>query len=205
MGIKQLYNDNLWKLPNKYGDVSVMPNKAKTEQMTTILSKTKPRPNSWPQCYPKQSQDRSDDHNAIWIKAKTEQLTTVLSETKPRPNSWPQCYPKQSQERADDHSAVRNKAKTDQLTTVLSETKPRPSRWPQCCPKQSKAGQMTTMLSKTKPRPSRWPQSEQKVTEKQKSEQVITVIIHQSRMLAYHLMMIRDICEHWRDIPELSP
>ena len=24
MGIKQLYNDNLRKLPNKYGDVSVM-------------------------------------------------------------------------------------------------------------------------------------------------------------------------------------
>ena len=24
MGIKQLYNDNLWKLPNEYGDVSVM-------------------------------------------------------------------------------------------------------------------------------------------------------------------------------------
>ena len=26
MGIKQLYNDNLRKLPNEYGDVSVMPN-----------------------------------------------------------------------------------------------------------------------------------------------------------------------------------
>ena len=26
MGINQLYNDNLWKLPNKYGDVSVMDN-----------------------------------------------------------------------------------------------------------------------------------------------------------------------------------
>ena len=24
MGIKQLYNDNLWKLPNKYEDVSIM-------------------------------------------------------------------------------------------------------------------------------------------------------------------------------------
>ena len=24
MGIKQLYIDNLWKLPNEYGDVSVM-------------------------------------------------------------------------------------------------------------------------------------------------------------------------------------
>ena len=24
MGIKQLYNDNLRKLPNKYGDVSIM-------------------------------------------------------------------------------------------------------------------------------------------------------------------------------------
>ena len=24
MGIKQLYNDNLWKLPNEYRDVSVM-------------------------------------------------------------------------------------------------------------------------------------------------------------------------------------
>ena len=24
MDIKQLYNDNLWKLPNEYGDVSVM-------------------------------------------------------------------------------------------------------------------------------------------------------------------------------------
>ena len=24
MGIKQLYNDNLWKLQNKYGDVAVM-------------------------------------------------------------------------------------------------------------------------------------------------------------------------------------
>ena len=24
MGIKQLYNDNLWKLPNEYGDVSVI-------------------------------------------------------------------------------------------------------------------------------------------------------------------------------------
>ena len=24
MGIKQSYNDNLWKLPNEYGDVSVM-------------------------------------------------------------------------------------------------------------------------------------------------------------------------------------
>ena len=26
MGIKQLYNDNLRKLPNEYGDVSVMTN-----------------------------------------------------------------------------------------------------------------------------------------------------------------------------------
>ena len=26
MGIKQLYNDNLQKLPNEYGDVSVMIN-----------------------------------------------------------------------------------------------------------------------------------------------------------------------------------
>ena len=25
MGIKQLYNDNLRKLPNKYGNISVMP------------------------------------------------------------------------------------------------------------------------------------------------------------------------------------
>ena len=25
MGLKQLYNDNLRKLPNEYGDVSVMP------------------------------------------------------------------------------------------------------------------------------------------------------------------------------------
>ena len=27
MGIKQLYNDNVRKLPNEYGDVSVMKNK----------------------------------------------------------------------------------------------------------------------------------------------------------------------------------
>ena len=33
MGIKQLYNDNLRKLPNEYGDVSIMINDSFIEQI----------------------------------------------------------------------------------------------------------------------------------------------------------------------------
>ena len=40
MGIKQLYNDNLRKLPNEYGDVSVMRYKIPTDfaQILTLLT-----------------------------------------------------------------------------------------------------------------------------------------------------------------------
>ena len=36
MGIKQLYKDNLGKLPNEYGDVSVMINKFKSKMFLLI-------------------------------------------------------------------------------------------------------------------------------------------------------------------------
>ena len=46
MGIKQLYNDNLRKLPNKYGHVSVMDNldeliSKKQNQLAKLMSKDK--------------------------------------------------------------------------------------------------------------------------------------------------------------------
>ena len=39
MGIKQLYNDNLWKLPNEYGDVSVMQTLAAIVHTISIVKK----------------------------------------------------------------------------------------------------------------------------------------------------------------------
>ena len=42
MGIKQLYNDNLRKLPNEYGDISVMRSKTtEVEPETTFLYQSK--------------------------------------------------------------------------------------------------------------------------------------------------------------------
>ena len=38
MGIKQLYNDNLRKLPNEYGEVSVM--SAKPRPMINVISQS---------------------------------------------------------------------------------------------------------------------------------------------------------------------
>ena len=40
MGIKQLYNDNLRKLPNEYGDVSVMQKKYCVSVINGIYSPT---------------------------------------------------------------------------------------------------------------------------------------------------------------------